>query len=57
MTENTVTKEEHSILIDFYQNKIKEKDNDLFNLEMKNATNNSYIKSLEEKLLKHNILK
>tara|TARA_R100000935_G_scaffold22375_1_gene41226 strand:+ start:783 stop:956 length:174 start_codon:yes stop_codon:yes gene_type:complete len=57
MTENTVTKEEHSILIDFYQNKIKEKDNDIFNLEMKNATNNSYIKSLEEKLLKHNILK
>ena len=57
MTENTVTKEEHSILIDFYQNKIKEKDNDIFNLEMKITTNNSYIKSLEEKLLKHNILK
>ena len=57
MTENTVTKEEHSILIDFYQNKIKEKDNDIFNLEMKITTNNSYIQSLEEKLLKHNILK
>jgi len=57
MTENTVTKEEHSILIDFYQNKIKEKDNDIFNLELKITTNNSYIQSLEAKLLKHNILK
>jgi len=57
MTENTVTKEEHSILIDFYQNKIKEKDNDIFNLEMKITTNNSYIQSLEAKLLKNNILK
>ncbi len=57
MTENTVTKEEHSILIDFYQNKIKEKDNDIFNLELKITTNNSYIQSLEAKLLKNNILK
>jgi len=35
---------------------IKELKNDIFNLELKNKANNGYIMSVEEKLLKNNIL-
>ena len=35
---------------------IKELKNDIFNLELKNKANNGYIMSIEEKLLKNNIL-
>jgi len=35
---------------------IKELKNDIFNLELKNKANNGYIMSVEEKLLKNNIV-
>jgi len=35
---------------------IKELKNDIFNLELKNTANNGYIMTVEEKLLKNNIL-
>jgi hypothetical protein len=35
---------------------IKQLKNDIFNLELKNKANNGYIMSIEEKLLKNNIL-
>ena len=35
---------------------IKELKNDIFNLELKNKANKGYIMSVEEKLLKNNIL-
>jgi len=63
MAQKTITQEEHSVLSDYYKNVIKEKDkeikelkNDIFNLELKNKANKGYIMSVEEKLLKNNIL-
>jgi len=35
---------------------IKELKNDIFNLELQNTANNGYIMTVEEKLLKNNIL-
>ena len=47
---------ELDLLIKEKDKEIKELKNDIFNLELKNKANNGYIMSVEEKLLKNNIL-
>lgn len=59
MNQKKITSEEHYVLIQYYQNKIKDLENDLFNFNMKNTAQKNFIKTLEAKmeiLVNNNIL-
>tara|TARA_R110000751_G_scaffold94166_3_gene183737 strand:+ start:199 stop:384 length:186 start_codon:yes stop_codon:yes gene_type:complete len=51
MTEQkTISHEEHYIQVEYYQDIIKNLQNDIYNLKMKDTTNQNFIKTLEAKM-------
>lgn len=46
----TITKEEHFVQVEYYQNIIKKLKNDIYNLELKTKVNDTFIISLQNKL-------
>ena len=51
MTEQkTISHEEHYVQVNHYQNIIKNLQNDIYNLKMKDTVNQNFIKNLEAKL-------
>ena len=48
--DKTISHEEHYIQVEYYQNIIKNLQNDIYNLKMKDTTNQNFIKTLEAKM-------
>lgn len=46
----TISYEEHYVQVNHYQNIIKNLQNDIYNLKMKDTVNQDFIKNLEAKL-------
>ena len=48
--DKTISHEEHYIQVEYYQDIIKNLQNDIYNLKMKDTTNQNFIKTLEAKM-------
>jgi|TARA_R110000803_G_scaffold28613_1_gene66002 hypothetical protein len=48
--DKTISHEEHYIQVEYYQNIIKNLQNDIYNLKMKDTTNKDFIEILKAKL-------